>query len=218
MPSGTCFDLNTTLASEYNGQNEICYADLNGIPAHHTFARSTWATWGLQRPGIKSVRWEYHIAMMLNLSVTVMQPLVPVMFSFSVFRLQFCWMLLCFFQGTSDIQWGHPVKNTRWEIWEAVDIKLGRTNLRMLMGGHTYKPVQEVSFFFYSGLAFHKRKKIWIKKCYNTFLVSTHTVLCDIYSYDYSCTVFFFLFILVLKYHFSANQHGCHRCVEKGRP
>lgn len=43
MPLGTCFDLNTTLMSEYDGQNEIRYADLKGIPTRHTFTRSTWA-------------------------------------------------------------------------------------------------------------------------------------------------------------------------------
>lgn len=43
--------------------------------------------------------------------------------------------------------------------------------------------------------------------------MSTHTVLCDVFIWtDYSCTC---ISISIERYHFSANQHGCHLCVEK---
>lgn len=102
MPSGTRSDSNATLVSEYDGQNETRYADLKGILTNHAFHMSYR---GLQRPGIKSVRWEYHIAMMLNLSATVMQPFCSCdVFIFSLPVAVPLNAVVLFFRGTSDIQ------------------------------------------------------------------------------------------------------------------
>ncbi|GAA6107384.1 uncharacterized [Tachysurus ichikawai] len=102
MPSGTCSASNTTLVSEYDGQDGTRYADLKGIPTNHAFHMSYR---GLQRPDIKSVRWEYHIAMMLNLSVTVMQPFGSCDgFLFSLPAAVLLIAVVLFFRGTSDIQ------------------------------------------------------------------------------------------------------------------
>lgn len=88
-------------------------------------------------------------------------------------------------------------------------VKLGSADLEELR--HT----QAGTGFFFSlfrPCSSQKEKKNRIKKCYNTFLVSTHTVLCDIYLYGLNIAA---QFISIETYHFSANQHGCITCVEK---
>lgn len=43
--------------------------------------------------------------------------------------------------------------------------------------------------------------------------MSAHAVLCDVFVWTgYSCTC---ISNSIERYHFSANQHGCHICVEK---
>lgn len=160
MPSGTRSDSNTALVGESDGQ-EMRHADLKGIPTNHRFTRSTWATENFRGPALSLWDGSTHSYDARSLlgdcdAAFLFLWCFPVQSSCCRSAERCCASF--FFQGTSDIRWGHPVRKTRWEIREVVDVKLGRTNLRMLMGDTHISQYMKYIFFLFRSCFFTKGK------------------------------------------------------------